>query len=612
MIKKESLEEFIYQINTLITQSEFYSSYSKSIIEGRNDFKLSQVYTRKNYSTEWIDKIEDCINALDTIVRNPRRFISVEEDIVDVSLARSISIESVKHLAQHTNFISSVKKDGSVIPSKILNTSKEESFEIYENRFIYTLLLKVKDFINIRFEAIKEALLESGEIEVDLKSDFLLKGYKVSHTLGTSANIPFDAIVRPKAIAGGVSDVERITRLNNIISDFLRSAFAREMRTCALVRPPIQRTNVILKDPNFKKALLLWQFVVANEDMDFTVETSKETAELPPILSEKYRNMLMYNTLLMQSIAAMREEGARLEETKEEKEVADEYITKSIDDFVPDDFPHLKMELSEIRSIYYKIHDDKVVALTEISKMNAAIDRVLRQYEINKLEEEDKRRKELIAKQKKEEEEAKRLALIHAREEELRKKREEEKRIEQQKRIAEEELEAERKAEEERKEAERIAEIERRKQAEKQIRETMEAIVEETEAEFSERVAQERYEAEKRLRAEAERIARDLRTERETYWVKERDLAIKLLSERNQKFLSKRQELALEQLKKLEPVHLQVIRKMEALLRQATILEHNQNIEKLIDKARTFRSEEDILSILQSFETEKEDKEEKQ
>ena len=46
--------------------------------------------------------------------------------------------------------------------------------------------------------------------------------------------------------------------MRNIIDDFLRSPFTKEMKNSALVRPPITRTNVILKDPNFKKALLLW------------------------------------------------------------------------------------------------------------------------------------------------------------------------------------------------------------------------------------------------------------------------------------------------------------------------------------------------------------------
>ena len=218
-------EKIVYQINNLIKQEDIYPKYMDSISGGKNDYKISQVYTKKNYDSEWIGTIEDCIVSLDNIVRNPRKFIVIEEDIVDISLARSISVESVKHLSQHTNLISSVDKNGMVIPSKILNTSKEESFDIYENRFIYTLLLKVRDFIDRRFTEIQNALLRSGEIDIAVESEFSINKNKVKYKLDGSANFPFDAVVKKKG--EGLTDVERITHIKSIISDFLASPFSK-------------------------------------------------------------------------------------------------------------------------------------------------------------------------------------------------------------------------------------------------------------------------------------------------------------------------------------------------------------------------------------------------
>ena len=452
-----------------------YDGYVEHIDSGKSDYKISQVYTKKNYSTEWIDTLEDCIVALDTIVRNPRKFIVIEEDIVDISLARSISVESVKHLSQHTNLISSVTKDGMVIPSKILNTSKEESFEIYENRFIYTLLLKIRDFIDIRSNAIKSALMQSGELGVEVSSEFSIDKNKVSYQMSGSANFPFDAVV--KRSGAGVSDLERINRISQIINDFLGSPFAREMRSCALVRPPIQRTNVILKDPNFKKALVLWQYIETSEKVQYKIETSTETMEMNPIMVDKFRAIIYLNTILMQSIASTHEASDSVESAKKkELKAVDEYVTKNIDDYVPDDFPTLKMDLQQIRSIYRKIPTERTVAATQIAKMNAALDRVLRQYRINKLKEDSVTRQKLIEQQLEEEKQAKYLALREQKDAErkeraerarrrlearrLEKERKEElarmqKEAEELKRKAEE---AARIAEENRLEAERIAE----------------------------------------------------------------------------------------------------------------------------------------------------------
>ncbi|MDR2634530.1 MAG: hypothetical protein LBC13_00960, partial [Clostridiales bacterium] len=452
-MSRETYEGLIYQINSLLKQWDIYPKYMDSISGGKNNYSISQTYTKKNYDTTWIETIEECLVPLDTIVRNPRKFIVIEEDIVDISLARSISVESVKHLAQHTNLISSVTKDGMVIPSKILNTSKEESFEIYENRFIYTLLLKVRDFIDRRFEVIKNALLQSGDLGVEIKSEFNIDGNKVQYALDTAASFPFTETVHKKG--GAISDVERISRMKSIISDFLSSAFAREMRSCALVRPPIQRTNVILKDPNFKKALVLWQFVETAENMDFKVENMTETAELAPSLSEKFRGLIFLNTVLMQSIASTREAGDSLEESvKRDEVIADEYVTKNIDDYVPDDFPQLKMELSEIRRIYQKMPFSKSLTQAEISKINGAIDRVLRQVRINKAKEDGKLQQRLIAKQIEDEQHAKKLALREARDLERRRRHDEALRRLERKILEKEREEEERRAVKEREEAE--------------------------------------------------------------------------------------------------------------------------------------------------------------
>ncbi|MGN1042244.1 MAG: hypothetical protein ACI4SK_02030 [Christensenellales bacterium] len=411
MASNKVYETIVYQIFNLLKQNNLYPKYIESIESGKNDFKISQVYTKKNYSTEWIDTIEDCIVALDTIVRNPRKFIVIEEDIVDISLARSISVESVKHLSQHTNLISSVTKDGMVIPSKILNTSKEESFEIYENRFIYTLLLKIRDFIDRRSTAIKNAAMQSGELGVQVESEFSIDKSKVNYKMSGNANFPFDVVVK-KSGGNGPTDLERIARINQIISDFLGSPFAREMRSCALVRPPIQRTNVILKDPNFKKALVLWQYIETSEKAEFKIETTTETVEMNPIIADRYKSLIYLNTVLMQSIASTHEASESLEsKQKKEQVIVDQYVTKNIDDYVPDDFPSLKLDLSQVRTIFKKITAERAVNTVELSKLNAALDRVLRQYAIINAQEKSLEKQKLILEQLEAEHLAKRLAL---------------------------------------------------------------------------------------------------------------------------------------------------------------------------------------------------------
>ena len=95
--------------------------------------------------TEWIDLMEEVIPHLDIIFRKPNRFIENEEEIVKIEQTRKVSVETIKHLSKNTNFIQKIdEKTGDVIPSRLLNVRKEESFNTYENRLIYTLMQNIK------------------------------------------------------------------------------------------------------------------------------------------------------------------------------------------------------------------------------------------------------------------------------------------------------------------------------------------------------------------------------------------------------------------------------------------------------------------------------------
>ena len=568
MADKKRYDEYLYYLSTILKQEDFYSEFSDQIMQGKNSFQVSQRFQKQIFDESWIDTLEDCIVALDTIVRNPRKFIVVEEDIVDISLARSISVESVKHLAQHTNFISSVTKDGMVIPSKILNTSKEESYEIYENRFIYTLLLKTKDFIGRRYNLIKQSSANSDQIVVNVTSDFGLdKDSNITYTMSTTANMPVESVVGTEE---NHSLLERVERINSIVGSFLASPFAKEMVSCALVRPPITRTNVILKDPNFKKALVLWQFIESYNKVGFEVETVTETRDLAPSVAEKYRDLIYLNTLVIESMAA-RAEGGLIEEKELEKQknLENEYLTKNIDDFVPDDFPQLHMDLHEIRRLYTTVPGDKgEVPQDDLRKMNAALDRVIRQYKINTAKEDSARQKALLKQQLKEEEqlklEALRQAKKDAKEAEIRRKQEEKERIRAQK-------EAEKAAKQ--------AQKEEQERIRREKREMHDRVVRSEERLMRLRLCQEEAEMERRLAAEKERLDAIRRSEEERMETEKRLLAEQLEREKAMTYIAPIEGEALLLLRKKEIRKIEEMRREQENTMQTLIATHYSDME---------------------------------
>ena len=398
------IKSYIEKVSELFSDDSHFHNLVDAVENGRTSFTISQKFLKKEFDNDWIDIIEEILPSIDAIVRNPRRFITIEEDIIDISLARQISVESVKHLAQHTQFIASVdNKKGTVTPSKILNTSKEESFEVYENRFLYTLILKLNEFINKRYEVIKKSVISnSQEIKVSLNTKYHINGMDMNVSLVASTDMPFDEEKFRETQT--YQSVQRVEKIKQIVQGFLGSAFAKEMRSSALVRPPITRTNVIKKEPNFKKALILWQFIESYSKSGFEAIEVDETTALPQELCDQYSNVLFLNNVILDEYAT--NFGERV--LKEHKPMnIEEQLKKEFED---DDFGTINLELREVRKVYAKHVGDKTYSQKEYRALTSAIDRALNQNRINEEAKSKEAKKRLEEKQKKEDERLKKIA----------------------------------------------------------------------------------------------------------------------------------------------------------------------------------------------------------
>ena len=218
-------------------------------------------HTQKQVSdTSWIDMVEECIPYLDNIIRNPRRFIVQEENIVPIEKAKVVTEESIRHLAQNTNLIQEIHDDGTVIPLKLLNVYREETIDLYENRFIKSLVDNLYTFVQNKlgesnqrsFAKIKNVVTYEAE-QKDNKSS-----YKINLNIESNFEDEVDAS------KDGHSLEERIAHIRDVIGAFRGSTFIKSLKESSPVRSPIRKTNVILKEPNFIKALELWEYLEKN------------------------------------------------------------------------------------------------------------------------------------------------------------------------------------------------------------------------------------------------------------------------------------------------------------------------------------------------------------
>ena len=308
---------------------------------------------------EWIEKMEETIPYIDNILRAPNRFIINEEEIVKIELARKITVDSIKHLSRNTNLIQSIDKDtGDVKPSKILNINKEESYDTYENKLIYTLIQNMKMFIDRRKKTL-ESELDNERID-NKKLDYTGKSKTVNENIdiNVSLNSMFDY---DKEI------LDKINKLEHKITDLTSTEVYKiiDKKHIALVREPIKKTNVILKNVNFQYAMKLWNYLRDNfEDKTIQIDEEKDytdEGDLKQLLDETF--MLQYL-----AIKTLDEDKAENEEVHEE--IKEAMIQQLIEKMLDMDADLTSKKLSQmIANSYERIRYKKLEALKEIKKI---------------------------------------------------------------------------------------------------------------------------------------------------------------------------------------------------------------------------------------------------
>lgn len=233
------------------------SSFAK---KAKSDMIVDLHYDKVEANFEWVDLFEDTMRYLDNILRNPNRFIINEDEIVKVELAKRVTVESIKHLAKHTNLIQDINEKEEITPSKILNINKEETFDTYENRFIFTLIQNMETFVSVK----KKNLLNGSYLKDDKAIEYKAASMVGNEHITIEMNIKTSLHTKKDdGSKNGESLAVRIDRIEQQILDFKCSEVYRSLQRAhaALVRPPIKKTNLIMKNTNFQYALILWNYI---------------------------------------------------------------------------------------------------------------------------------------------------------------------------------------------------------------------------------------------------------------------------------------------------------------------------------------------------------------
>ena len=248
------------------------SDKGEDVLKGKTNEKVIDM--------DWVVAFEEALPYIQKAIDEQRRFIKQVDNVVRIEKAKKITTDSVKHLAQHTNFIAKVEND-MVTPNNILTVEREESFEIYENRVLFTLINNALRFVNDKYKNLKQAPTDSYN-EIKMKRKLSLNEQVVEFDINY-VNESHETRAEDLDVVdlNTLSDFDRVRRIRQTLRDFLSTQLMQALSKTTPVRSPLQQTNLLKKNPNFKKAVELWNFIESYKKKGFEIVGEEYSGEMP-------------------------------------------------------------------------------------------------------------------------------------------------------------------------------------------------------------------------------------------------------------------------------------------------------------------------------------------
>ena len=365
-----------------------YNTTSGNEITHFNNHVESQLHVDTNEDKvegnyEWLTLMENTIQYIDNILRNPNRFIVNEEDVVKIELARRVTVESIKHLARNTNLIQDIdKKTGDVKPSKILNINKEESYNTYENRFIYSLIQNMKTYLMFKKKGLQGVSSAKDNKKLKYSGTTKIGNTKYEISVNLTSSLDLNSAQDENSLENIMA---RIEKLDNRITDLTNSEVYKTLSKLhvSLVTSPIKKTNVIQKNTNFQYALKLWNFMQEhmNTDMNNIKDSKEEKIEGK---TKKYSDEVF---LLEQLILDSYTNSDTKKTKKQKKEISKKIVNSMLQRLLEMDTIDKKEILELIDKYYTVIKYKSVVNDKEIfEKFKTSIKNYKEKFKITDIE----------------------------------------------------------------------------------------------------------------------------------------------------------------------------------------------------------------------------------
>ncbi len=293
-------KRYYKKINTTFAgvnkSDEFAQIFMNVLKSGNTTLYQKERRERRVFDDAWMSAVEAAVPVIDKITRSPRENLKQMQMVVPIERAKKTDKDTVRHLAANTQLIKSISREGVVTPSKVQTSYNESDYGTYENRFLKTLVDKLFVFIEKRYDIIVKKMHTEYVNFLNVKSNVNWESANIDFdvTLKINQTLPEDEVDKKNQEL-----LDRMTALRTSITNFKMSLFMNQMREFAPVNPPIMKTNILMKNADFKQCYNLWLMMDSLDQVGFDIDVFERDVEFEDQYLERLQNalMVMYATV---------------------------------------------------------------------------------------------------------------------------------------------------------------------------------------------------------------------------------------------------------------------------------------------------------------------------
>ncbi len=266
-------------------------AFCNAFIKAKAADKITVRHNICHIEEDWIAAIERGLVFIGRAIGEDRQFIRSNGEVQPIEKVRHISRESVEHLSRHSDLITREQKE-EIVPDKLYTVERLNDYAVYENRFLYALLLRIRDFAGTRYDAVMRAYrMYNGELVSDKKVVTATRRFTYRLQILDEQDDVFSAA----ADTGCASALERIGKILQSVAFYLRTPLMTEVSHAALLKK-VTKTNVLRMDKNFKETVALYEFLLDYDKDGYTIEPNMRS--LDPVGKDVAKELALPAALL--------------------------------------------------------------------------------------------------------------------------------------------------------------------------------------------------------------------------------------------------------------------------------------------------------------------------